>query len=66
MVRYAHLLRNFPQFVVIRSQSFHVVSEADVFLELPCFLHDPVDVGNLISDSSLFETQLVHLDVFSS
>ena len=31
---------------------FSVLSEADVSLELPCFLHDPVNVGNLISGSS--------------
>ena len=37
-----------------QSQRLSVVSEAevDVFLELPCFLHDPVYVGNLISSSS--------------
>ena len=29
-------------------------AEIDVFLELFCFLHDPVDVGNLISGSSSF------------
>ena len=29
-------------------------AEVDVFLELSCFFHDPVDVGNLISDSSAF------------
>ena len=29
-------------------------AEIDVFLELFCFLHDPVDVGNLISGSSAF------------
>ena len=29
-------------------------AEVDVFLELPCFFDDPVDVGNLISDSSAF------------
>ena len=35
-------------------KGFSIVSEAevDVFLELPCFLHDPVNVGNLISCSS--------------
>ena len=27
-------------------------AEIDVFLELSCFLDDPVDVGNLISGSS--------------
>ena len=26
--------------------------EVDLFLELLCFLHDPTNVGNLISDSS--------------
>ena len=31
-------------------QVFHVVNEADVFLE--CFFYDPMDVGNLISGSS--------------
>ena len=29
-------------------------AEVDVFLELSCFFDDPVDVGNLISDSSAF------------
>ena len=45
------------QFVVIHSvRDFSIVSEAelDVFLEFPCFSHDPVNVGNLISGSSAF------------
>ena len=57
MVRYSHLFKNFPQFVVIHTvQGFSVVSEAevDVFLELSCFFGDSTDVGNLISDSSAF------------
>ena len=29
-------------------------AEIDAFLELSCFLHDPEDVGNLISGSSAF------------
>ena len=29
-------------------------AEIDVFLELSCFFHDPEDVGNLISGSSVF------------
>ena len=29
-------------------------TEIDIFLELSCFLDDPVDVGNLISGSSPF------------
>ena len=53
----AHLLKNFPQFNVIHTvKSFGVVNKAeiDVFLELAYFFHDPVDIGNLISDSSAF------------
>ena len=35
---------------------FGVVSKAeiDVFLELSCFLKDPIGVGNLVSGSSAF------------
>ena len=53
----SHLLKNFPQFVVIHAvKGFGVVSktEIEVFLELSCFYNDPVVVGNLISDSSAF------------
>ena len=47
--------KNFPQFVVAHLvKCFSVVNEAklDVFLEFPCFLHDSVNVGDLIADSS--------------
>ena len=57
MVWYSHLLKNFPQFVVIHPvKSFGVVNKAEVdaFLELSCFFDDPADVGNLISGSSAF------------
>ena len=57
MVWYSHLLKNFPQFIVIHTvKGFGIVNKAeiDVFLELSCFFHDPVDVGNLISGSSAF------------
>ena len=55
MVWYSCLFKNFPQFAVIHTvRGFRVVSEADVFLEFPCFLYDPTNVGNLISDSSAF------------
>ena len=56
MVWYSHLLKDFPQFIVIhRVKGFGVVNkvEIDVFLELSCF-DDPADVGNLISGSSAF------------
>ena len=54
---YSHLLKNFPQFIVIHTvKGFGVVSEAevDVFLELSWFFDDPTDVGNLIFGSSAF------------
>ena len=37
-------------------KGFGIVNKAElaVFLELSCFFHDPVDVGNLISGSSAF------------
>ena len=57
MVWYSHVSKNFPQFVVIYTvKGFSVDNEAEVniFLELPCFVYDPVDVGNLITNSSAF------------
>ena len=57
VVWYSHLLKNFPQFVVIYTvKGFGVINKAevDVFLELSCFSDDPTDVGNLISGSSAF------------
>ena len=53
----SHLFQNFPQFIVIHTvKDFGIVNKAgiDVFLELSCFFHDPVDVGNMISGSSAF------------
>ena len=57
VVWHSHLLKNFPQFVVIHTvKGFGVVNKAerDVFLELSCFFNDPADVGNLTSGSSAF------------
>ena len=57
VVWYSHLLKNFPQFVVIHTvKGFGVVNKAevDVFLELSCFIYDPMDIGNLIPGSSAF------------
>ena len=47
MKRYSHLLKNFPQSVVIYTvKGFGIVSraEVDVSLELSCFFNDPIDV----------------------
>ena len=68
MVWYSHLLNNFPQFIVIHTvKGFGIVNKAelDVFLELSCFSHDPVDVGNLISGSSAFSKYILYTWNFS-
>ena len=55
MVWYSHLLKNFPQFVVIHTvKGFGIVNKAEInaLLELSCLFDDPMDVGNLISGSS--------------
>ena len=68
MVWYSHLLKNFPQFIVIHTvKGFGLVSKAevDVFLELSCFFDDPVDVGNLISGSSAFSKTSLNIRKFT-
>jgi len=57
VIWYSHLLKNFPQFVMIHTiKGFGIANKAevDVFLELSCFLNDPTDIGNLISGSFAF------------
>ena len=57
VVWYSHLFQNFPQLILIYIvKCFGIVNKAeiDVLLELSCFFHDLVDVGNLISGSSAF------------
>ena len=67
MYWYFHLLKNFLQFVVIYTvKGFSVVNEAevDVLLELLCFLHDPTNVGNLMSGSSAFSKPILYVCKF--
>ena len=57
MVWYPHIFKSFPQFVMIHTvKGFSIVNETevDVFLEFPCFIYNPENVGNLISGSSTF------------
>ena len=64
MVWYSHLLKNFPQFVVIHTvKDFGIVNkgEIDIFVELSCFFYDPPDVGNLISGSSAFSKSSLNI-----
>ena len=64
VVWYSHLSKNFPQIVVIHIvKGFSLVNESEVgvFLELPFFLYDPTNVGNLISDSSAFSKPSLYI-----
>ena len=64
MAWFSHLLKNFPQFVVIHTvKGFGMVSKAevDVFLELFCFFDDPADVVNLIFHSSDFSKSSLNI-----
>ena len=68
MVWYSHLLKKFPQFIVIHTvKGFGIVNKAeiDVFMELSCFLDDPADVGNLISGSSAFSKTSLNIWKFT-
>ena len=68
VVWYSHLLKNFPQFIVIHTvEGFGVVNKAeiDVFLELSCFFDDPADIGNLISGSSAFSKTSLNIRKFT-
>ena len=73
VVWYSHLLKNFPQFIVIHTvKGFGIVNKIDFgkvdscFSEtLPCFFDDPVDVGNLISGSSAFSKTSLNIWKFT-
>ena len=69
MVWYFHLFQNFPQLIVTHTvKGFGIVNkvEIDVFLELSCFFHDPVDdVDNLISGSSAFSKTSLNIREFT-
>ena len=68
MVWYSHVLKNFPQFVVIyivKGFGLFNKAEIDVFLELSCFFDDPMDVGNLITGSSAFSKTSLNIWKFT-
>ena len=66
MVWHSHLLKNFPQFVVVHTvKGFDIVNKADVFLELSCFFDDPTDVGNSIFGSSAFSKTSLNIWKFT-
>ena len=67
-VSYSHLLKHFPQFVVIHTvKGFEIVNKAevDVFLVVACFFDESVDVGNLISGFSAFSKSSLNIWKFT-
>ena len=62
-VWYSHLFKNFPQFVVIHTvKGFGIVNKAEIdFFWNSCFYDDPMDVGNLISGSSVFSKSILKI-----
>ena len=68
MVWYSHLFKNFSEFVVVHTvKGFRILNKAEVgiFLELSCFLNDPMDVGNLMSGSSAFSKSSLNIWKFT-
>jgi len=68
VVWYSHLVKNFPQFVVIHTlKGFGIVNKAeiDVFLEFSCFSYESPYVDNLISGSSAFSKSSLNTEKFS-
>ena len=68
MVWYSHLFKSFPQIAVNHTvKGFSVVNEieVDAFLEFPCFLYDPVNVGSLSSGYSAFSKPSLNIWKFS-
>ena len=65
VVLYSHLLKNFPQFVVIHTvKGFGIVNKTKVIF-FSHFFDDPTDVGNLISGSYAFSKSSLNVWKFS-
>ena len=64
MVYYFHLFKNCPQLVIIHIvKDFSIINDSDVFLEFPCFPHDPwmLEICSLVrlpwTKATLFKVQ---------
>ena len=68
MVWYSHLLKNFPQFVVIYTvKDFGIINKAEVDIFSGILLLFQTSSGNLISGSSAFSNiQLEYLELHVS
>ena len=65
--RYRHLNAEFQRIARRAKKAFlsDQCKEIEVFLELSCFFHDPVDVGNLTSGSSAFSKTSLNIWKFT-
>ena len=64
VVLYSHLLKNFPQFILIHTvKGIDIVSKTEIYvsLKVSCFFDDPADVGNFISSSSAFSKSSLNI-----
>ena len=64
VVWYSHLLKNFPQFVMIYTvKGFSIVNETelDVLLEFSGFFDNPAFVGSLISGTSALSESSLYI-----
>ena len=67
MVWYSYFFNNSPEFVVVHTvKGFGIVNKTvDDLLGLSGFFDDPVDVGNLISGSSVFSKSSLNIWKFT-
>ena len=68
VVWYSHLVKSFPQFVVIHTvKGSSVVNKAEinVFLAVSCFFNNLKDVGNLVSGFSAFSKTGLNVWMFT-
>ena len=62
MVWYSHLLKYFPQFVVVHTvKYFGIINKTEVDVSLELFFDSPVDLGYLISGSFLFSKSSLNI-----
>ena len=78
VIWYSHDFKNFLVFLVVYIvKGFGIVNKAEIdvffvclfvcsFLELSCFIDDPVNIGNLISGSSAFSKYFEQLEFHGS
>ena len=66
VVLYSHLLKNFPEFVVVHTvKGFSVSVKQMFFWNSLVFFYDPKDVGNVISGSLVFSKSSLNIWKFS-